>query len=133
MMYYIRIILKIPIYPLLLWLTAQNIWHNLGMQYWKWYCTITLLVRIQCPEGRQEIFLFSKMSRQILGPAGLLWNKYWDISLRVKEPVHEVNNSPPSSAKVKNECSYISTAPPCLHGMDRDVTLYIHPWTQRSR
>jgi hypothetical protein len=32
---------------------------------------------------------------------------------------HEVNLSPPSNAKVKNEWSYISTFPTCLHGADR--------------
>jgi hypothetical protein len=32
----------------------------------------------------------------------------------------EVNNSPPSSAKVKNEWSYTPPPSVCLHGMDRD-------------
>ena len=32
---------------------------------------------------------------------------------------HEVNHSPPSSAKVKNEWSCTSTPPICLHGVDR--------------
>jgi hypothetical protein len=32
---------------------------------------------------------------------------------------HEVNLSPPSNAKVKNEWSYTTTSPICLHGADR--------------
>jgi len=35
-------------------------------------------------------------------------------------PRCEVDQSLPSSAKVKNEWSYTSTPPTCLHGMDRD-------------
>ena len=31
-----------------------------------------------------------------------------------------INNSPPSSAEVKNEWSYTSTPSICLHGMDND-------------
>lgn len=34
---------------------------------------------------------------------------------------HEVNLSPPSNAKVKNEWSYTSTSPICLHGADRGI------------
>jgi hypothetical protein len=32
----------------------------------------------------------------------------------------EVNHSPPSSAKVKNERCYTSTPPICLYGVDRE-------------
>jgi hypothetical protein len=39
--------------------------------------------------------------------------------------VREVNHSPPSSVKVKNECSYVSAPPVHLHGAHRDyVALY---------
>lgn len=38
----------------------------------------------------------------------------------VKQPQHEGDHSPPSSAMVKNEWSYTSASPICLHGMDRD-------------
>jgi hypothetical protein len=34
-----------------------------------------------------------------------------------KQPGHEADHSPPSSANVKNSWSYNSTAPICLHGM----------------
>ena len=39
-----------------------------------------------------------------------------------KEPWvgHEVDHLSPSSANVKNEWSYMSTASTCLHGVDRD-------------
>ena len=35
------------------------------------------------------------------------------------------DNSPPSSAEVKNEWRSTSTPPMCLHGMDRDK-FYLH-------
>jgi hypothetical protein len=40
--------------------------------------------------------------------------------LLVKRPGCEVNQSPTSSAEVKNEWSYTSTPLICLHGIDRD-------------
>jgi hypothetical protein len=42
------------------------------------------------------------------------------LSPEVKRPGCEADHLPPSSAKVKNEGSYISTSPVCLHGMYRD-------------
>jgi len=38
----------------------------------------------------------------------------------VKQFKHEVNHSPPSRAKVKNEWSHTSTPPICLHGVEKD-------------
>jgi len=47
--------------------------------------------------------------------------------------MNEVYHSPLSSDEVKNECSYTSTAHPCLlHDMDRDDTLYNQSQTPRS-
>jgi hypothetical protein len=39
----------------------------------------------------------------------------------VKRPKHDADYLFPSSAKVKNEWSYNSTPPMCLHGEDRDT------------
>jgi hypothetical protein len=39
------------------------------------------------------------------------------LSLGVKQPGHEVDHSPPSSAEVKNAWSYTSTPPICFHGV----------------
>jgi hypothetical protein len=36
-------------------------------------------------------------------------------------PGREVNRPPQSIAEVKNEWSYYSTPPICLHGVDRDI------------
>jgi hypothetical protein len=43
-----------------------------------------------------------------------------EILSRVKRPGRDVDHSPPSNAEVKNEWSSTSTAPTCLHGVDRD-------------
>jgi hypothetical protein len=42
----------------------------------------------------------------------------------VKQPGRDVNQSPTSSVKDKNEWSYISTSPIRRHDVNRDVALY---------
>ena len=39
----------------------------------------------------------------------------------------EVNHPPPSSAQVKNEWSYTSTPPACLHSVDREKVYHLSP------
>jgi hypothetical protein len=41
---------------------------------------------------------------------------------RANKPRHVVDDSPPSSAKVKNDRSYTSTPPVCLNGVDKDTS-----------
>ena len=59
------------------------------------------------------------------------------LSRREKQRGHEVDHSCPSGAKVKNEWSYTSTPPTCLHGVDIDnFTFYLYPvqpWSQNGR
>ena len=43
----------------------------------------------------------------------------------LKKPGHEFNHSPPFSAEVKNEWSYTSTPPKCLHGL-KQGNLYLY-------
>jgi hypothetical protein len=64
------------------------------------------------------IFLFTTTSRMALGPIQppIQWVPGAPF-LGVKWPGCEVDNSPPSSDKVKNTWSYTSTPPICLHGM----------------
>jgi hypothetical protein len=64
------------------------------------------------------IFLFTTMSRTVLGPTQppIQWVP-GALSLGVKWPGHEADHSPPSSAEVKNAWSCTSTPPICLHGM----------------
>jgi hypothetical protein len=52
------------------------------------------------------------------------------LSQQVKRLGHKLNHSPPSSAEVKNEWSYTSTHPICLHGKDKEnltFTMIIPP------
>jgi hypothetical protein len=46
-----------------------------------------------------------------------------DIS-RVKQSRCELDHKPPRSAQVKNEWSYTSNLPICLHGVDRDNSAF---------
>jgi len=43
----------------------------------------------------------------------------------------EVHQSPPSSAEVKNGCSYSSTPPTCLCGVVRDSFTFIVSFSQK--
>jgi hypothetical protein len=63
------------------------------------------------------------MSRPALGPTQphFQWiSGFWGSFLRVKQLEYEVDESPSSGAKVKNEWSFISAPLICLHGMDRE-------------
>jgi hypothetical protein len=57
-----------------------------------------------------ENFLFTTASRKALGltKPPIQWVPR-TLSLGVKRPGHEADHSPPSSAEVKNACSYTST------------------------
>jgi hypothetical protein len=68
-------------------------------------------------ESRQgkDIFLFSKTFRHFLGPTQPLFSGYWGV----KRTGREVDHSPPSGAKAKNEWCLSSTPPIRLHGVER--------------
>jgi hypothetical protein len=68
----------------------------------------------------QPIFRFSKISK-----TALLFKGYRCSFLGVKRHRHDVDNSSPPSADVKNEWSYTSTPPICVHIVDRDQFLFI--------
>jgi hypothetical protein len=72
--------------------------------------------------------LFSpKSPDRLCSPPRLLSNEYQVLPRGgvVKQAGYEVNQSPPSSAVVKNEWSYTFTSPVCLHGMDRENFTFI--------
>jgi len=52
-------------------------------------------------------------------PPSLIFSSYQGSFPEVKWPEHEIDHSLPPSTEVNNECSYISTAPICLHDMHR--------------
>jgi hypothetical protein len=66
--------------------------------------------------SRDKKFFSPKPSDVLWGPPSHLFNGY-----KVKNPGCEVNLSPPSVAKVKNEWSYNSTSLIHLRGMDRST------------
>ena len=66
-------------------------------------------------------FLFSKTIQILLwGTPSLLFNGHQGSFPGIKLPCFKVDHHLPSSAEVKNERSYTSTPPICLHGTDRD-------------
>jgi len=69
---------------------------------------------VQASEG-QETFFSSRTTKPALGPTQP--PIHWIVGVKWSEL--EVNQSSPSSGKVKNESCYNSTCPFCLHYMDR--------------
>jgi hypothetical protein len=57
-----------------------------------------------------EIFLFLLHTDHFCGPPSLLSSEYQWFFVGVKWTRHEADHLPPSSAKVKKEWSYTSTA-----------------------
>jgi hypothetical protein len=77
-------------------------------------------------------FLFTTVSRTALGPTQppIPWVP-GALTLGINLPGREANHSPPSSAEVKNSCSYISTPPTRLHGVvlsEEQGRLYLLPF-----
>jgi hypothetical protein len=89
-------------------------------------------------ESRQGlgIFLFISTSGPALGPTQppIQWVP-WTLCLGVKQPGHEADQSPPSSAEVKGTWSYTSTPPyvfmACCLDKDRDNSNLLTPWNYK--
>jgi hypothetical protein len=81
--------------------------------------TIIVVIGVLVFDSRRRlrIFLFTIVSRKVLGPnqPPIQWVP-GALSLWVKRPGREADHSLPSSAEVKNAWSYTSTPPIRLHG-----------------
>jgi hypothetical protein len=77
------------------------------------------MVRISLT-ARDFSLLQKESQHRLLGLPGFLFCVYRGSFPGVKRPGSEVNHSPSSSADIKNEWSYTSTPPLCVHGMDKD-------------
>ena len=73
-------------------------------------CSILRWIKFDFLLG-QGLFPFFKTHHTVSGYRGSF--------PRVKLPVHEVDHPPSSSAEVKDEWSYTSSPPVCLHDVDR--------------
>jgi len=78
----------------------------------------TIKNRVKIPT-REEIFLLQNHTEWLWGSTRYPFDGYPEV----KQPECEVDNSPPTSAEVKDECSYTSTTIKCLHGVDRTTLL----------
>jgi hypothetical protein len=72
------------------------------------------------PDRSKKFFSSPVHPGQLWCQPTLKFSGYWGSFPRVTQPGHEVNHSPVSSAKLKNEWSYMSIPHICLHGMYGD-------------
>jgi hypothetical protein len=86
---------------------------------------------ILIPVG-EKLFSCAKCSDHLWGPPCLLFNVYWGSFKGVRWTQHKDDYSPPSSSKIKNEYSYTSAHPICLHSMDRIVTVYLFTYQNKN-
>jgi hypothetical protein len=76
------------------------------------------------PGGGKKFVSSPKLQDWFWKPSNLLLTGYRISFPRVKWPGCRVKNSPLGSTEFKNEWSYTSTPPICLHGVDTEnVTL----------
>ena len=77
--------------------------------------------------GRDKNF-FSSPNRpeRLQVPLSLHFSGYRGSFSGVKWPGRKFNHSPPSSAEVKNECSYTSTVAICSHGVDKENFTFVY-------
>jgi hypothetical protein len=74
------------------------------------------------PAEERELSLLRKVhtgSGNTPLPLSFLFSGYLVSFLGIKNLEYEVDHSPPPNAEVKNEWSYTSTPPTCLHAMHR--------------
>lgn len=74
--------------------------------------------------GRDKRFFYTpnRPHRPCVPPSGH-WVSFW----RLKRTGREVSHSAPCSTEVKNERSFISALPKCLHDVDREnFTIYLY-------
>jgi hypothetical protein len=75
---------------------------------------------VRIPAEVRDFSFLQNLPYLLWGLVSLVFNGYQGSFPGVKRPGREVNHSPPSSAEVKNEWSYTSTPPICLHCVDRE-------------
>jgi len=83
------------------------------------------------PDKSKTFFCSSKHPDQFWGPPSLLFSCYQHSWGGDKAAGHEVYHPPPFTAKVKNEWDCISSPTLCLHGMDRNYTIFTSLWLRK--
>jgi hypothetical protein len=93
------------------------------------FCCISVNIAIRLQTGQLEIEIlewtrhysfFLKHPDWLWGPHIFLLCGYQGCFSGIKWQGHDVDNSPPSGAKVKNEWGYTSISIVCLNGVDMD-------------
>jgi len=81
------------------------------------------MVRVSNPGRGKKLFSSPKFPDQLWDPWSLIFDGINGYYPGKKWPGCDLNYWPESSARVKNEWSYTSSPPKCLHGVDREIKL----------
>jgi hypothetical protein len=94
------------------WIMFRNIGPGKRIRYSDWLRDGQLRGRSSSP-GREKNFLFSMLSRPVLGPTQLpiQWEPGGAVPPGVKQPEREADHSPLTSAEVKKTWIYTSSPP----------------------
>ena len=87
------------------------------------------VARAGCPGYESclgERDLFPKYPNRLWDPLSFLPTGYRCSWPGVNRPGHDVDNSSPSSAEVKNEWSYTTTPPIWFHDVDKENINFVH-------
>jgi hypothetical protein len=83
--------------------------------------------------ARGITFSLPKLPNWFRHPPSDIFIRYQGVFPRVNKPRHVVNLSSPSRANVKNERTYTSNSPLCLHGVDKDNVTFLPPFKSLSQ
>jgi hypothetical protein len=98
------------------WEVLHILW-KMKVHYWSRGSIVGIATMLQAGQcgvwilvGAKDFSLLQKRPERLWGPPSLPFNGYRGSFLRVKQLECEFNQSPSSSAEVKNEWSYTSTS-----------------------
>jgi hypothetical protein len=96
--------------------------HSNNLYYWTFLAVSTsfllFIYHNRVSLITKSVFFTPKRPDRLWQPLCLLFPGHQELSLEVKRPGNDVRHLLPSTAEVKNEWSYTSATPVCLHGVN---------------
>lgn len=101
------------------WFSFSALWEPRWLsRYSDWFTDWA--IRASSHGRGKRIFCSAEREERPWGPPSLLFKAYRDSSPGVRRPGCEIAHIPSCSAEVRNGCSYTSTSPVCIYGVDKE-------------